>query len=259
MKKAQSSSRVAPRQSGRKAGHAAYKIIADNLRADIKRGTYPVGGLLPSEVVLGERFNIGRHTIRDALRILVDDGLLSRRPGGGTTVLAATRQRTFSQTITSFDDWFSYPDDTLRKNLSATYISADEQLSAMIRCPFGAPWFHIRAVRVARGASTPLSLIDIYLLPKLAQIHKLPGHERVPLHQQVEQHCGELIESVEVDILARTASSELCSILSITKDVVTLISTRRFKSSNEEMLLATVSSYPMDRLTCSMRFKRTKL
>lgn len=258
MKKSKTFAGVTQRPAGRKVGQAAYKIIADNLRSDIKGGNYPVGSLLPSEVVLTERFDVGRHTIRDALRVLVDDGLLSRRPGGGTTVLAATRQRTFSQTIASFDDWFSYPDGTIRKNLSASYIVADETLAAMIRCQFGAPWFHIRAVRAARGPSPPLSLIDIYLLPKFAPIHKLPGHESVPLHQQVEQHYGELIESVEVDILARTASPELCDVLSATRDVVVLISTRRFKSSSDEMLLATVSSYPMDRLSCSMRFKRTK-
>jgi hypothetical protein len=44
--------------------------------------------------------------------------------------------------------------------------------------------------------------------------------------------------------------------LSVTKDVVVLISTRRFKSISDEMLMATISTYPMDRLSCSMRFKR---
>lgn len=74
-------------------GRPTHEIIADALHRRIALGGYEPGESLPSERELAETLGIGRATLRAALRLLAEQGLVSTRPGraGGTTVLAADR------------------------------------------------------------------------------------------------------------------------------------------------------------------------
>jgi len=74
-------------------GRPAHEIIAEALHRRIALGGYEPGESLPSERELAETLGIGRATLRAALRLLTEQGLVSTRPGraGGTTVLAADR------------------------------------------------------------------------------------------------------------------------------------------------------------------------
>lgn len=59
--------------------------IATRLRAAILAGTLGVGEELPTEGELGELFSVGRSTVREALRVLQSQGLLT----GGDSVSTA--------------------------------------------------------------------------------------------------------------------------------------------------------------------------
>lgn len=50
----------------------------------------PVGTKLPNEFKLGERFGVGRSTIREAVKLLVSRGVLEVRRGSGTYVVSTT-------------------------------------------------------------------------------------------------------------------------------------------------------------------------
>ena len=56
------------------------------LRKEIQSGAYTIGQKLPSENALAKHFNIGRSTIRQALKILEDERLITRQHGRGTFV-----------------------------------------------------------------------------------------------------------------------------------------------------------------------------
>ncbi|VTR61109.1 HTH-type transcriptional regulator frlR [Serratia fonticola] len=58
-----------------------YKRIARELVQSIASGKYPVGTLLPPEMELCEQFDVSRHTIREALRDITEQGLIVRRKG----------------------------------------------------------------------------------------------------------------------------------------------------------------------------------
>lgn len=66
---------------------ALYYEIVDFLLEDIKSGQYPPGSKLPSEDQLAREFSVSRVTLREALRVLEDDGMIVRRHGSGTFVL----------------------------------------------------------------------------------------------------------------------------------------------------------------------------
>jgi len=60
--------------------------IAMQLRREIRSGVYPPGQRLPSEVVLARALNASRGTLRHALRVLVEDGLIYTLSGRGSYV-----------------------------------------------------------------------------------------------------------------------------------------------------------------------------
>ncbi|MEM1164737.1 MAG: phosphonate metabolism transcriptional regulator PhnF [Planctomycetota bacterium] len=65
---------------------APYQQISEALRSEIC-AEYNPGQFLPSESVLAERFAVNRHTVRRALDVLSQEGLVLRRQGRGTMVL----------------------------------------------------------------------------------------------------------------------------------------------------------------------------
>jgi GntR family transcriptional regulator len=60
--------------------------VADVLRHQVLGGAYP-DGALPREEQLSRDFDASRNTVRDALALLVAEGLVERVPGVGTTVV----------------------------------------------------------------------------------------------------------------------------------------------------------------------------
>ena len=63
-----------------------YQIIASILRDEIRNGQYASGQMLPTEEQLTERFSASRQTIRQALSLLVAEGLISKLRGSGSRV-----------------------------------------------------------------------------------------------------------------------------------------------------------------------------
>lgn len=60
--------------------------VADVLRHQVLGGAFP-RGQLPREPQLCRDFEVSRNTVREALALLADEGLVERSPGVGTTVL----------------------------------------------------------------------------------------------------------------------------------------------------------------------------
>lgn len=68
---------------------ATHVAVADALRRWIALGAFAPGGRLPSERELAHRLGVGRVAIRQAIRLLADDGLVGTQRGrsGGTFIL----------------------------------------------------------------------------------------------------------------------------------------------------------------------------
>jgi GntR family phosphonate transport system transcriptional regulator len=72
-------------------GVALWRRIADTIRLDIVGGKLGAGDRLPTEAMLAERFSANRHTVRRALAVLADEGVVSAEQGRGTFVRSARR------------------------------------------------------------------------------------------------------------------------------------------------------------------------
>ena len=60
--------------------------VADRLRKAIAAGTYTQGRRLPAERQIAEALAVSRGTVREALKLLQEDGMVERRVGIGTFV-----------------------------------------------------------------------------------------------------------------------------------------------------------------------------
>lgn len=63
-----------------------YRQIADQLREGIREGRYEPDRPLPSETDIAAALGVARKTVRQAVRVLADEGLVTVVPGRGVFV-----------------------------------------------------------------------------------------------------------------------------------------------------------------------------
>ncbi len=78
---------------------AKYQMIADDIRSRIVLKEYPIDSVIPSEKELQNEFNVSRHTIRQALGLLINEGLLRSEKGSGTYVQGTQKEVSKNKTI----------------------------------------------------------------------------------------------------------------------------------------------------------------
>lgn len=69
-----------------------FEQLTAILRARIRSGEYPAGRKIPPLIDLQAEFSLSSMTVRRAVKVLADEGLLVRVPGRGTFVAASRRQ-----------------------------------------------------------------------------------------------------------------------------------------------------------------------
>ena len=81
----------------------AYIRIHDAIKKEIDRGVWEIGQRLPSERDLADDYEVSRMTLRQAITLLVEEGILERRVGSGTYV-ASHRVQEKMRGTTSFTE-----------------------------------------------------------------------------------------------------------------------------------------------------------
>lgn len=80
-----------------------YYQLAQTLSEQIASGTLQPNQQLPTEEELGQTYHMSRGTVREAIRLLADEGLIWRGRGQGTFVKAPS-QRTALFSLTTFNE-----------------------------------------------------------------------------------------------------------------------------------------------------------
>lgn len=83
-------------------GIARYHQLAAQFRHRIDTGEWEVGVQIPTVIELAQSYEVARETVRQALSLLVDDGLIRRYRAKGTFVTATSRDRVWCQLETNF-------------------------------------------------------------------------------------------------------------------------------------------------------------
>src|SRR5260221_10554899 len=138
-----------------------YRDIAAELQKEIRLGTTAVGKLLPTETGLMARFSASRQTVREALRIVTEQGLIVRRAGLGSVVIAAEPPVLFTHSVKSLTEWLRYSNETYRQVVRSGEIVADRKLAALLKCEPGKHWLLIEALRRSDEFAAPLGWTQI--------------------------------------------------------------------------------------------------
>ena len=90
---------------------AKYQQLAEILKSEISHILRQGGDKLPTEAELSQRYHMSRQTVRHALQILEDDGLILRRQGSGSYITEQVKDPSVRQiaVITSFLDDYIFP------------------------------------------------------------------------------------------------------------------------------------------------------
>ena len=144
---------------------AKYEEIYRSLKNRIESGTYPYGGLMPSESTLIEVYQCSRNTVRRALSVLAEDGYVQPIHGKGVRVIYQPVERT-AFTVGGIE---TFQETVERNRLSATTkviqfrcCAADEAISALSGFPVGEQVYYVQRVRYLDGK--PLILdINVFL------------------------------------------------------------------------------------------------
>ena len=134
------------------------EIAQEELRQAITGGTFQPGSQLPTEAELCEMLGVSRTVVREALRVLENDGLVARRHGIGTFVrnLPIIKNLNFNFGITEMIESAGLKPGT--SNLTFRKEAADEEKSKQLGVPVGTSLITFERVRTANGRPVVYSL-----------------------------------------------------------------------------------------------------
>jgi DNA-binding GntR family transcriptional regulator len=114
----------------------AYAQLAAILRRQIGGGVYPPGEKIPSESSISRQYGLSVMTVRQAIGVLMEQGLIERIQGSGTFVkpVSLTGSRFDLDTIKEI---FQDPERTRVKVLQITLARADAKTADMLSLPIG--------------------------------------------------------------------------------------------------------------------------
>lgn len=233
-----------------------YIQVARALRKDIVDGVYPVGSQLPTEHELCERFSVSRYTVREALRRLREDNLVSSRPRAGTLVVP--RSASDSYDVMSINDLVAFATTARFAIESINMITVDDDVAARTGLGSGEQWLAVRGYRQSEGADFPLCRTEYYINRAFAAIGRLLQRHTGPIFPLIEDLFGVSIIEVHQEIAAVLIAPVLADGLKIEPGSPALEVQRTYKTSDGEIAQVTVNTHPASRFRHSMTMRRVR-
>jgi DNA-binding GntR family transcriptional regulator len=199
-----------------------YFQIAENLKEAIQAGTIAPGGRLDNELELAEQLGVSRPTVRQAIQRLVQQGLVVRRRGLGTVVVAPRILRPVALT-SLYDDLAAAERAPTTAVLSFEEIAADDEIAQVLSLAVGTPVLSIERLRFAD--ETPLALMHNYLPAKLLQGRTEADLEQTGLYELLRSQ-GVQLHAADQVLAARRATAQEARLLRAPRSATVLTMTR---------------------------------
>ena len=233
-----------------------YLALRDHLRDTV--ATLTPGDQLPSEKALCETHGVSRITARQALDLLVQEGLIRRVAGKGSFV--ATRQMPFVlRGIQGLGQLISR--SGVREPLFSAVRAVEERpspehVAEQLEIPAGTPVVYIERLRsIAAG---PLSVDRSYLpLDPGRELARL-DLEREDVFVLLEERLGRPIERIDADIEARQAETGITRDLDLVPGAPLLVVTRTAHSTGPRPLMAEIVCFRGDRFRYAVTVVRDR-
>ena len=232
-----------------------YLDVADQLLAEIEDGRYEVGSKLPTEAELCARFGVSRSTIRQALGEIENSGVVERRQGSGTTLMARRRLLRYVLSATSENDLLRYAADT-----SLTFSGSAEipDVSDCRRLHLDVPsnWRRWRGVRSESVGGPPIGLTSIYVPTAYADVMKgVGGTQRRAIFELVLSRFDLVLTQIDQVSSATVLDLEEARKLEADPGTPALVITRHYSTASGLIEVAE-NVHPADRFSYEIRLER---
>jgi DNA-binding GntR family transcriptional regulator len=189
-----------------------HSRLESTLRNLIQQGQIGTGSVLPGELEMAAQLGVSRHTVRHALGVLTNEGLLRRERGRGTTVVSVRAPTVIERSLSTF---YAFTWETRARGatqhsyvLERTTLAADKPLSDHLTVSVGTELERI--VRLRTADEDPLVLETAYLPRQFSQALDGPALERDSIYDVLEERCKLRItgarESIRPIVLSRATA-----------------------------------------------------
>ncbi len=186
-------------------------LVAHSLREDLRR-EYIVGGQLPSEPDLAEKFGVSRGTVRQALAVLEREGVIIRRQGSGTYVHYISRAQTRAEHAYEFTDLLRSAgfEPGIRMD-SNSYEPLSDKDAARLNLKPGSMALVVRKTFFA-GEEPAIYCIDS--IPKKLIISEFDEEElKKPIFNFMRERCRQETVQNLAELIPTLPTEELASLL----------------------------------------------
>jgi GntR family transcriptional regulator len=220
-----------------------YKALASQLTDLINQGHYPVGGFLPKELDMCSQFQVSRQTVRSAIAILEQQGLISRKKRAGTRIESTGLDRAYSYDLNSINDLIYLAESHLRKILSRQDLIVDQALHLQYGLPMGE---HYIALDTLRLNAQPDPGVFSYTKLFFPQVHEnlIARFDQYP-HKLIalilEEFSNTPISHIQQSLQCISVDSTAQHFLDLKQGDTRLCITRKYFTAAEELLLMSYS------------------
>src|SRR6266498_4166921 len=213
------------------------EIAHQELRKAILGGTFRPGSQLPTEAELCEMLGVSRTVVREALRVLEDDGLVARRHGVGTFV----RNRPILKNL-NFNFGITEMIESAGLSSGTSYLAiqseaADQEKAEQLRVALGTSLVTVERVRTADGRPVVYSLDT---LPE-SLLQRVEFDPQLLLTQSIynilQNSLGHVIEYGVARLLPVAAPDQIAEKLNLPPNALTLYIVQTDYSSADEPLV----------------------
>lgn len=185
-----------------------YHQVASAFERAIRDGVLPPETRLENEIALAKRYSLSRPTMRQAMDQLVRVGLVVRRRGVGTQVVAPPVRRNLklSSLYNDLQDEDAQPQT---KVLALEIITADESICDRLGLHKGATVQYLRRLRLVDGRL--LALMENWVPPSVAEL-SLSALEKDGLYN-ILRRSGVDFRMAHQTVGATTANAEQAELL----------------------------------------------
>jgi GntR family transcriptional regulator len=244
--------------TGGKSDPHLYLQVARVLKDEIVAGVYPMGTQLPTEDDLCTRFSVSRYTVREALRRLRDDHLVSSRQGAGTIVTPRSSSDSYAQDVVSINDLMAFASDAHFAIETIKMVAMDQKLALRTGLPLESEWLMVCGCRQLDDARLPVCWTDYFINRKFAALGRILQRHTGPIFPLIEDMFGQPIVEVQQEISAALISTPLANKLKVKPASATLQVRRAYKLSTAEIAQLTINVFPASRYRHSMTLRRVK-
>jgi Transcriptional regulators len=228
-----------------------YYQFKQTLKELIQNGTLAVGEQIPTENEFCDALAISRPTVRQALKELINEGLLTRRKPLGTFVSQPKIDSYFFEQLASYDDEMKLLGLTpSTKVLVVNQTQVTGEIAYNLKINEADEVVYLKRLRFTDD--DPMVVVETFLPSKLFPGLSKNDFNKLSLYETLETqyHCP--VQSVHRTIEATLADDEIAKLLGIDKGSAICMTTTIAYNSNGIPIEFSIAKYRGDRSKFSL-------